>query len=59
MNYVEAFFTSTAVKRFAWTTLAGFMGLVVIYLGNFDYWWIPLITALIAGITKSINSNAK
>jgi len=59
MNYVEEFFMSKAVRRFAWTTLAGFLGLVAIYIGGFDMWWSPFVIALIAGITKSINSNAK
>ena len=55
MNYVKEFFTSTLFKRFLWTTLAGFLGLVVVYLGNIDWIYAPVIIAIISGITKELN----
>jgi len=56
MNYVKDFLTSTIVKRFAWTTLAGFLGLAVVYLGQIDWIYAPVIIALIGGITKKLNT---
>jgi hypothetical protein len=55
MNYIKDFLKSTIVKRFLWTTLAGFLGLVVVYLGSIDFVYAPVIIAIIAGITKEIN----
>lgn len=56
MNYLMEFFASKQVKRFAWTTLAGFLGLAVVYIGNLDFWWVPVVTAIVAGITKELNT---
>ena len=56
MKYVIEFVQSTMFKRFLWTTLAGFLGLVVVYLGSIDWIYAPVIIAVIAGITKELNS---
>jgi hypothetical protein len=55
MNYIKDFLQSTMFKRFLWTTLAGFLGMVVVYLGSIDFVYAPVIIAIIAGITKEIN----
>ena len=55
MNYIKDFLQSTMFKRFLWTTLAGFLGLVAVYLGNIDWIYAPVIIAIISGITKELN----
>ena len=52
---LDFFLYSTTAKRFYWTTLAGFLGLVVIYLGGIDWVYAPVIIAVIAGISKELN----
>lgn len=53
------FSESTIVKRFLWQTLAGFLGLAVVFLGNIDWVYAPVVIAIIAGVTKEINNRAK
>ena len=55
MNYIKEFLKSTMFKRFIWTTLAGFLGLVAVFLGGIDWIYAPIVIALIAGITKEMN----
>ena len=52
---LDFFLHSTTAKRFYWNVLAGFLGLVVVYLGGIDWVYAPVIIALISGITKEIN----
>jgi hypothetical protein len=59
MSYVKDFLGSTIVKRFAWTALAGFLALVLAYVANLDFWWVPVATAVISGITKELNSKSE
>lgn len=55
MQSIKEFLLSTTAKRFYWTTFAGFLGLVVIYLGGINWVYAPFLIALISGITKEIN----
>lgn len=53
---IVEFLKSTPVKRFAWQTLGGALGLTVIILTDTNWIYAPLLIALIQGITKEINS---
>ena len=53
---IKEILTSTIAKRFYWTTFAGFLGLLTIYISGIDSIYTPVIVALIAGVTKEINS---
>jgi hypothetical protein len=47
---------STAAKRFAWQTLGGALGLVIIVITDTNWIYAPLVIAFIQGITKEINT---
>ena len=53
---IVEFLSSTPVKRFAWQTLGGALGLVVIVLTDTNWIYAPLVIALILGLTKEINN---
>ncbi len=56
MDKIISILTSTVAKRFYWTTFAGFLGLVAVYVSGIDSIYTPIIIAIIAGATKEINS---
>ena len=56
MEILKKFLLGTDAKRFYWTTFAGFLGLVVIYLSGINSIYTPIVIALIAGITKKLNN---
>ena len=56
LNTIWSFLTSKLAKRFYWTTLAGFLGLIVVQLTNSDWVYTPIVIGIIAGITKEINN---
>lgn len=49
------FLKSNTAKRFYWQTFAGFLGIVIVFLGSIDWIYAPVIIALISGITKELN----
>jgi len=56
MDEIKKILLGTDAKRFLWTTFAGFLGLIVIYLSGIDSIYTPIVIALIAGITKKLNN---
>ena len=59
MNALLEFLKGKQVKRFMWTTIGGFLGLIVIFLQSpevADYWYAPFLIALITSATKEINN---
>jgi hypothetical protein len=59
MNNFMAFLRSKQVKRFLWTTLAGTLGLFIVYLQQpeiAEVWYAPFLISLIQGITKELNT---
>jgi len=56
MEQIVEFLTSTIAKRFYWNTLAGVLGLVVVYVSGINWLYAPLVIALANGITKEINT---
>ncbi len=53
---IWSFLISKTAKRFYWTTLAGFLGLIVVQLTNSDWIYAPMVMAVVAGITKELNN---
>ena len=56
MDKVKQILLSTQAKRFYWTTLAGFLGVILVGLTEIDWVYAPVLIAVIAGITKEINN---
>ena len=56
MEKLKEVLLSKQAKRFYWTTFAGFLGLLIIYFQGLSYAWVPVATAIIAGITKEVNN---
>ena len=56
MEKLKEVLLSKQAKRFLWTTFAGFLGLLIIYVQGLSYAWVPVATAVIAGITKEVNN---
>jgi len=59
METLKQILISKQAKRFYWTTLAGFLGLSIMFLGNIDWVYAPMMIAVINGITKEINNRYK
>jgi hypothetical protein len=49
------FIRSTKFKTFCWTTLNGFLTLLIAFLGDLSWEYLPFIIALLNLITKYIN----
>ena len=56
MQTLLDFLKSNFVKRFLWQTLAGFIGLAIVFLGSIDWIYAPMIIAILAGISKELNN---
>jgi len=56
MNKVKEILLSKQAKRFYWTTLAGFLGVIIVGLNNLDWLYAPVLIAIISGITKELNN---
>jgi hypothetical protein len=52
---VIKFLTTNKAKTFYWTTLNGFLGIMIIQLGELEWVYAPIIIALLSGLTKFIN----
>jgi hypothetical protein len=52
---VIKFLTTNRAKTFYWTTLNGFLGIMIIQLGELEWVYAPIIIALLSGLTKFIN----
>jgi hypothetical protein len=52
---VTKFLTTNRAKTFYWTTLNGFLGIMIIQLGELEWVYAPIIIALLSGLTKFIN----
>ena len=50
------FLKSNMAKRFYWTTFAGFLGLAIVFLGNIDWIYAPIVISMLAGISKEMNN---
>ena len=57
MEIIKTIFWSKKAQTFYWVTLDGFIIVSVQQLQEFNYLWIPLLVALLAGITKWINKD--
>ena len=55
-NALKNILTSKQAKRFYWTSFAGFLGILSAGIVDLDWKYIPLIMAVIAGLTKEINN---
>jgi hypothetical protein len=51
---IKKFLMSDAVTRFGWNTLYGFIGLIAVYLSGESYVWVPVVTAILNGVSKEI-----
>jgi hypothetical protein len=56
MNYLIDFLTSNTAKRFYWVTFAGFLSLVAVAISGIDWKYAPIVTGIIATITKDLNN---
>jgi hypothetical protein len=56
METILEFLKSNLAKRFYWQTFAGFLGLMIVFLGSIDWIWAPIIISIISGATKEINN---
>jgi hypothetical protein len=52
---VIKFLTTNKAKTFYWTTLNGFLGIMIIQFGELEWVYAPIVIALLSGITKYIN----
>lgn len=52
---VKLVFTDTKTKTFAWQTLNGFLGMVIVALADKNFLWIPFVIAALNLVTKYIN----
>ena len=59
MDKLKTFLKSSTFKRFLWHTLAGFLGLIVIFLGDLNWVYAPVVISIISGVTKEINNYYK
>jgi len=48
---------SKHVRRGLWTMLGAVLPVLAVYLGEIDWYWAPLLIAIITGATKEINNN--
>jgi len=48
---------SKQVRRGLWTMLGAVLPVLAVYLGEIDWYWAPLLIAIITGATKEINNN--
>lgn len=58
-SILNFFLKSKQARRFYWTAFGGFLGLTIIYIESpeiAEYWFAPLLIALINGLTKEINN---
>ena len=46
---------SNKAKAFYWTTANGFIAILAVGLAEFDWYFVPILLALLNGLTKFIN----
>lgn len=56
MEQIKKVLTSKQAKRLYWNTLAGFLGLFLVYLTDLDWIYAPIAIAVVNGLTKEINT---
>jgi len=54
---LSGFFLSNAFKRFVWIVIDAFIGSLIVYLGELNWVWLPVIIGTLEQITKYINTN--
>ena len=55
MDKLKKIFLSNKAKTFYWTTLNGFIVVVISGLAEIDWVYAPILIALLNGVTKYIN----
>ena len=56
MEKIKAILLSVPAKRLYWTTAGGFVALALVYFQGLNVWYVPLITAILTGISKEVNN---
>lgn len=55
--FVKDFINSPKVKTFAWQTVNGILGLLIIQLASIDWYYAPMLVSVMNITTKFINTN--
>lgn len=56
MEKLKEILLSKQAKRLYWTTAGGFVALALVYVSGLNTWYVPVLTAILTGLTKEINT---
>jgi len=57
METIKEFFKSKQVQRALWTIAGSSLPVLAVSLGEVDWYWAPLLIAIITGATKEIHNS--
>jgi len=52
---IKEFLTTKRMQTFYWTTLNGFIGVIIVGVADLNWAYAPIIIAVLNGITKYVN----
>ena len=56
---IATFFTTPRMKRAYWNAANGFVSVLTIQVGELNVWYVPVIFAVLNGITRELNKKTQ